>query len=75
MNKKQKTLIDKTILMRKAQLEIYKISVLNPIRRLIKIAEDVKKGKYPVTYYLKESKRFYDWIQKFHNKRIGDTSK
>lgn len=63
--KKLKEIIDKTIKDRKKEIEIFEENFIFPLKRLIKIAEDVKFSKKPIDVYLKENENFSKWLIKF----------
>lgn len=66
--KKRKELIkmiDKLIENRKKELAIFERNITEQIKRVIQIAQDTKKSKYPVEYMVEVNKKTSDYIKKF----------
>ena len=66
-----KKMIDGIIENRKKQLDLFERNITEQIRTVIKIAEETKKGKYPIEYMIKVNETCSNYLRDFLEKREG----
>lgn len=67
--------LDKLIELRKEQLELFERNIINQLKDEIKILNETKKGRLPIGYALKKSRKCSDYIDNFLNGWDGGNEK
>ena len=62
--KKVRRTIEESIKNRKQQILFLNKHFLEPQWKIVKLGNDVLKGKLPIEFYLRENERFADYIKK-----------